>query len=242
MPEFLILAAIVIAAFIGFTMAGMAGFGGGVVTLPVLIWAFGMREAVPLLTITQILGGVSRSWLNRDEISWPVAKRFSLGALPPAALGSLLFVTTPTSILTRMLGVALVLIVLLPHVPWGPKARMKLWGFVPLGATAGFLSAVLGIPGPFYATFYLAYGLSPRAYIGTSSLGMVLVQGPKLAVFGGNGLLDAHTVSLGLAVGVVAFFASYVGQRILRWMPQKLFPAILNAMLVAVGVLFIVRG
>jgi uncharacterized membrane protein YfcA len=71
---------------------------------------------------------------------------------------------------------------------------------------------------------------------------MLLVQVPKLAVFGSNGLLDAQTVSLGLAVGMVAFFASYAGQRILRWMPQRLFPIVLNAMLITVGVLFAVRG
>jgi hypothetical protein len=242
LPEILELAAIMVAAFIGFTMAGMAGFGGGMTTLPALVWAFGIREAVPLLTITQVLGGISRAWFNREEISWPVVKWFSLGALPPAALGSLLFVAMPTSILVRVLGVALILIAVLPQIPRGPRVRMSLRAFAPIGATAGFLSAVLGIPGPFYAPFYLVYGLSPRSYIGSSSVGMLLVQIPKLAVFGGNGLLDAHTVYVGFAVGVVAVLASYVGQRILRWMPQRLFPIMVNVMLIAVGVLFAVRG
>ena len=242
LPEILVFAAIVLAAFIGFTMAGMAGFGGGMATLPVLGWAFGIREAIPLLAITQILGSISRAWFTREDISWPVVKWFTLGALPPAALGSLLFVAIPTTILVRVLGVALILIAVVPQIPQGPRVRMSLRAFAPIGATAGFLSAVLGIPGPFYAPFYLAYGLSPRSYIGSSSVGMLLVQLPKLAVFGGNGLLDAHTVSVGIAVGMVAFFASYVGQRILRLMPQRLFPILINVMLIAVGVLFAVRG
>tara|TARA_B100000315_G_C14588477_1_gene594429 strand:- start:550 stop:1488 length:939 start_codon:yes stop_codon:yes gene_type:complete len=242
LPEILLLAAIVLAAFIGFTMAGMTGFGGGMTTLPVLVWAFGIREAIPLLAITQVLGSISRSWLNRDEISWPVAKWFTMGAMPPAALGSLLFVAIPTSILVRVLGAALILIVVLPQIPRGPKIRMTLRAFAPIGATAGFLSAVLGIPGPFYAPFYLAYGLSPRSYIGTSSVGMFMVQIPKLAVFGGNGLLDAQAVSAGVALGMVAFLASYLGERIQRRIPQRLFPVIINFMLIAVGVLFVVQG
>jgi uncharacterized membrane protein YfcA len=71
---------------------------------------------------------------------------------------------------------------------------------------------------------------------------MLLVQVPKLAVYGGGGLLGVRTVALGLALGVVAALASYSGQRIMRLVPPRLFPAIVNVMLAGVGLLFLIRG
>jgi len=246
LPDILVIAAVILAALVGFTIAGVAGFGGGVVTLPVLIWALGIREAVPVMALSQLMGQCARGWLNREDISWPVVKWFSAGALPLAVLGSLVFVSVPASMLTRFLGGLMILIVVLPRISArtsrGPKLRMKLWGFAPLGATSGFLSAFLGMPGSLVATFYLSYGLLAGAYIGTAAVGMLLIQAPKLVVYGGSGLLGLRAVSLGLALGLVAALASFAGQRIVRRVPRRLFPALINVILLTVGLLFLVWG
>ena len=242
MEEVLQIAAIVVAAIVGFTIAGVAGFGGGVVTLPVLIWAFGPKEAIPVVAISQLIGTATRVWLNRKEIDRPAALYFALGSIPLAVLGSFIFVSADTSVLVRIIGAAILVMVVITRLPWSQNAWMKLWGFTPLGATSGFLSAFLGIPGPFAPVFYLAYGLSPAAYVATFSLGMWFVQIPKLAVFGSNGLLTLRVVSLGLGLGLIAIVSSYAGHLLLRRAPKRLFPAIITTMLVVFGVLFLVQG
>ena len=90
--------------------------------------------------------------------------------------------------------------------------------------------------------FYLAYGLAPGAYIGTSSIGMGLIQVPKLIVFGNGGLLSVRVVALGLSLGAIAFVASYFGHWIRRWVPARLFPIFINIMLVMFGLWFLIRG
>ena len=120
---------------------------------------------------------------------------------------------------------------------------MRLWGFVPLGASAGFLASVFGIPGPFAPVFYLAYGMSSREYIATFSLGMLLIQLPKLAVYGAGGaLLTPLVLVLGLSLGVVAIGGSYFGAQLLRRVPDKYFAAGINGIVAAFGVLFLVTG
>jgi hypothetical protein len=37
------------------TLAGVTGFGGAAVLLPVLILVFGVRDAIPLLTVAQLI-------------------------------------------------------------------------------------------------------------------------------------------------------------------------------------------
>ena len=39
MHEILVISAVLAAALVGFTIAGVAGFGGGIITLPVLVRA-----------------------------------------------------------------------------------------------------------------------------------------------------------------------------------------------------------
>ena len=242
MEEVLKIVAVVVATTVGFTIAGVAGFGGGVVALPVLVWVFGVREAIPILSISQALSTVSLVWLHRDGLNWPVVRLFSLGALPFSIVGSLIFISIDTTVLVRILGVMMLLFVVYTRLPIGREFNMKLWGFVPLGAGTGFGSAFLGIPGPFAAVFYLAYGLTASAYIGTSALGMGMIQVPKLIIFGSSDLITIRVLALGIGLGAIAAVSAVLGRVILRRVPEHVFPRIITAMLLISGVVFLIRG
>src|SRR4051812_7332035 len=71
-----------VAAFAASTVAGITGFGGAAILLPVLVTFFGMRDAVPILTLAQLIGNGSRVWFNRKEVSYDVVGWFSFGAVP----------------------------------------------------------------------------------------------------------------------------------------------------------------
>lgn len=52
---------VALAALVASTLAGITGFGGAAVLLPVLTLALGVREAVPVLTVAQLIGNGSRA-------------------------------------------------------------------------------------------------------------------------------------------------------------------------------------
>ena len=242
MEELIKIAAVLLATAVGFTIAGVTGFGGGVVVLPVLVWVFGVREAIPILAISLLGSTISRVWLHRSGIDWPIVRYFCLGALPSSVLGSFIFISIDTSVLVRILGVIMLLFVVYTRLPIGRDFNMKLWAFSPLGAATGFGSAFLVIPGPFAAVFYLAYGLEAGPYIGTSSMGMGMIQIPKLIIFGFNGLLTPRVVLLGIGLGAIAAISAFLGRIILRRVPERVFPIIITATLLVSGVIFLIRG
>ena len=47
-------------SFVAATLAAVTGFGGAAVLLPVLVCSFGVREAIPILTVAQLIGNGSR--------------------------------------------------------------------------------------------------------------------------------------------------------------------------------------
>ena len=212
MEDILLVLAVAGTAFFGFTVAGLTGIGGGIILLPVLVWVFGVREAIPVLTIAQIMGNLGRMWLWRRVIDWRVIFRFTLGAVPASVLGGFLFVEVPTSVLMRILGAALLTIVAYTHTPLGRSSKLPLWAFTPIGTVFGVLVAFLGAPGPLMTSFYMAYGLSGGSYLGTSSMAMVIAQSPKAVVFAASGLFTTRATGAGLAVGLLAVLGALAGQ------------------------------
>src|SRR3954467_8557642 len=85
--QVLTVAAAAVAAFGLALLSSVAGFGGGVLLLPVFTALFGLRVAVPILTLTQVSSNAFRVWLNRGELRWRVIGWFALGAVPHAGAG-----------------------------------------------------------------------------------------------------------------------------------------------------------
>ncbi len=207
--------------------------------LPILIWAFGVRDSIPILTVAQLLGNLSRVWFNRTEVDAHVVGWFALGAVPAAVVGGALFATAPAPSLSRLMGAFLLATVAYRHTAWGRRLRIKLRGFLPVGLSFGFLSALVGSVGPMMAPFFLAYGLVRGAYIGTEAMSTVAMHVTKLSVYGGFALLSSRTVLIGLAIGGIMFVGSYLGKRILAVVPEHVFPVIIDGALIAGGMLLL---
>jgi uncharacterized membrane protein YfcA len=229
-------------AFLAATLAAVTGFGGAAVLLPVLVAIFGIREAIPILTVAQLIGNGSRVWFNRRELEWRVVGWFALGAVPFAFVGGLLFARAPLSALTRLLGAFLILVVVWRRVRPGPPRRPPVESFAVIGAGASFLSALLGSVGPIMAPFFLAFGLVKGAYIGTEALSTVIMHIVKLVAYRQGSLLGLAPVVAGLALGPIMILGSWAGKRIVDRLPDWVFVVLIEVTLVAAGLLFLIRG
>ncbi|HVB86230.1 MAG TPA: sulfite exporter TauE/SafE family protein [Candidatus Dormibacteraeota bacterium] len=230
-----------LAALLASTLAAVAGFGGAAVLLPAIVAVFGIREAIPILTVAQLIGNASRVWFNRRELDWHVVGWFTLGAVPFALLGGFLFAKAPLAALTRLLGAFLLLVVVWRHIRPKPKS-FPVASFAGIGAGASFLSALLGSVGPIMAPFFLAYGLVKGAYIGTEALSTVVMHIVKLIAYRQTAVLTLSGALIGLGLGPVMILGSFLGKRILDRLPEKVFVAVIEGVLIVAGLLFLVRG
>lgn len=223
------------AALAASAVAAVAGFGGAAVLLPPLVAVFGVRDAIPILTVAQLIGNGSRVWFNRRELDLPVVGWFALGAVPSALLGGVLFAAAPLAALQRLVGAFLLLMVVWRHVPRAPAWHPGLRAFAGIGAAFSFLSALVGSVGPLMAPFFLAYGLLKGAYIGTEALATVVMHVLKLAAYQGTAILTLRSVGAGLALGPIMIAGSYIGKRVVDRMPERVFVAIIELVLLGAG-------
>jgi uncharacterized membrane protein YfcA len=236
------LAALVIAASFGAALlSAVAGFGGGVLLLPVFVAVFGPRDAVAVLTVAQLASNGSRVWFNRHEIDRRLVTIFAVGAVPAAVVGALLLTSAPVPALTRVIGAFLLAMVVWRRIH--PKmARVGDRGFAAIGAASGFGSALVGSVGPMVAPFFLARGLLRGAYIGTEAASAVVMHLTKLIVFGAAAVLTWRTGLIGLALAPAAAGGAWTGKKVLDRLPVPAFVILVEAGLVISGLLLLITG
>jgi uncharacterized membrane protein YfcA len=229
-------------AFVASALAAVTGFGGAAVLLPILVLVFGVRDAIPILTVAQLIGNGSRVWFNRHELALPVVGWFAVGGVPAALAGGVLFASAPLSFLKRLLGIFLLATVVYRHMRKSRAFRPSLRSFAGIGAIFSFLSALLGSVGPIMAPFFLAHGLVKGAYIGTEASATVIMHVTKLVAYGGTSVLTLASVMAGLALGPIMIFGSFVGKKVLDRLPEHLFVWLIEATLVLAGLTFLIGG
>jgi uncharacterized protein len=227
MPDPLHWTILVVTALVGSTVAGVAGFGAGVILLPVVAAVVGVRSAVPVLTVTMLLGNVARIWWSRRDIDWSVLWRF------------LVLAGVSSTRLSVVIGLFLLAAVPLRRLLMTRNFRVRLAHFGPLGAAIGVLSALVVTTGPVVTPFFLAYGLRRGTYIATEAscaLAMHLVRGAGLAKLA---LLSRETIWLGLSLGATMFLGSWWGRHIVERMSEHAFLVAIEGLLIVMGLHFL---
>lgn len=231
-----------LAAVVAAAVAAVAGFGGAVLLLPILVWTFGVRDAVPILTLAQLVGNGSRVWFNRRDIDRRVVGWYTLGAVPLALIGGALFAATPLGWLTRGVGIFLIGVVAYRRIIGGRYPKLSARGFVGVGAGASLLSALVGSTGPVTAPFFLAYGLIKATYIGTEAAATVITHIFKLVAYGSTSLLSARVLVAGLLIAPCMFVGSWLGKRILDRLSERAFVVVIEAIMIIAGTMLLTRS
>jgi uncharacterized protein len=225
-------------AFLASILSAVAGFGGAALLLPLFVALFGVRDAVVVLTVVQLMSNGSRVWFNRRQVEGRIVGWFALGAVPAAVAGGLVFATAPLSALTRSVGVVLLLLVGWRRLK--PSAlHPTLPAFAAIGAVSGFGSALVGSLGPLTAPFFLGRGLVKGAYIGTEAASALVMHAVKIVVYGGMAVASASAVATGIALTPATWLGVRVGSHIVDRLPQAVFIAVVETALVVAGVLLI---
>ncbi|MFN4041119.1 MAG: sulfite exporter TauE/SafE family protein [Brevundimonas sp.] len=235
----LMVAFLLVGAFFAAAISGAAGFGGALLLLPLLTRTVGIEQAVPMLTVAQIIGNLSRVGLGWRVIEWRPAALFLGAAIPAAGLGALVFAELPTALIVRFVGIAILLFVGL-RLTGVLKFRASPPVLIIGGAGVGFLSGVVGSAGPLGAAIFLSLGLPPVAYIATEAVTAVGIHLTKIAIYQQQLSLGRAFWPLALGMGAAMFAGTWAAKRVVEKMPKVLFERVVSFLLIAVAVQMII--
>jgi uncharacterized membrane protein YfcA len=239
MPDLVGWAMLLGGAVLGSVVGGVAGFGAGIVLLPLLVWVMGVRAAGPVLTVTMLIGNLSRIWWSRGDVHSGVAVRFLAGAMPATIMGVVFYAGAPSDSLRWVMGAFLIASVPLRRWLLTRNVSVRLRHFPVVGALIGTLSGIVVVTGPVASPFFLAYGLRRGAYIGTESLCALGMHVARGAAFAGFTLITWETVTVGAVLGAVMFSGSWLARGLLDRMSDHTFLTVLEVFLVLMGLQFL---
>jgi len=230
---------LVAAALVGSIVGGVAGFGGGLILLPVVAWVVGIRAAAPILTVTMLFGNLSRIWWSRHEVDVRVVKRYLAGAVPATFIGVMLYAGTPSTWLGRIIGLFMIAAIPLRRAMLASRIEVRLRHFAVLGGLTGALSALVVTTGPFITPFFLAYGLRRGAFVGTEAVCALGMHVSRSVAFARYALLGWETVALGCLLGSTMFAGAWIGRRLLDRISDRVFLILIEILLLVSGLHFV---
>lgn len=230
-----------VGAFLAAAVSGAAGFGGALLLLPLLTHTVGVTEAVPLLTVAQLVGNLSRVGFGYREIRWSPVLIFLATAIPFAVIGALSFVSLPKPLIIRLVGIAILAFVLIKALGLAalrPGKGLLLSG----GAVVGFVSGLVGSAGPLGAAIFLALNLPPIAYIASEAVTAVGMHAVKTIVYGQQLKLGASFWPLAATLGLIMVAGTWASKRLIERMSVVWFRRFVGVLLAVIAIQMIITG
>lgn len=232
---------LILTSFIAALVSGAAGFGGSLLLLPIVTSFLGAEVAVPVLTLAQLIGNLSRMGTGFKQIEWKSVALFCSTALPLTALGAFGFSVLPKDIVTRCIGAVLIILVLFKI-----KKIFELKGsnktLLIGGAITGAVSGLAGSGGPIGAAVFLSLGLPPVAYIASEATTATSMHILKTIIYSKLTSLTTETFLIGFIMGISMVVGTLVANRFIKKMDKNKFQKYVAGLLVVVGGYMLIFG
>ena len=202
------------------TVSGIIGTGSSVMLVPVLVLAFGPKEAVPIMAIAALMANVARIMTWWREVDWRAVAIYGAAAAPAAALGAGTLVILPARLIDGALGGFFILMI--PLRRWLAASAMTIrpWQLALAGAVIGYLTGVVVSTGPISVPVFLAYGLVKGAFLATEAAGSLAIYVAKVATFRELGALPSEVIGKGVITGASLMAGSFIA----KWFVLRLNP------------------
>src|SRR5260370_1768845 len=155
---------VLIVGLIAGTIPGIVVPGSSIMRMPVLIYQFGPKQAVPIMAVAAVMANFSRILAWWREVDWRACAAYSVTGIPAAALGARTLLALPSHAVDVAIG--LFLIAMVPARHWLARHQLKarLWHLALGGALIGYLTGIVGSTRPFSVALFLFYGLTKGAF------------------------------------------------------------------------------
>lgn len=224
------------------TISGIVGTGSSIMLMPVLVYAFGPKEAVPIMAVASVMANFSRILAWWREVDWRACAAYSVTGIPAAALGARTLLALPSRAVDLAIGLFLIAMVPVRHVLARHELKANLWHLAIGGAVIGYLTGIVVSTGPLSVPLFLFYGLSKGAFLATeaaSSLGLYL---SKSVTFERFGALTADVALKGLIAGSSLMLGAFIAKRFVLHLKPEMFRLLMDGIMLAAGLTMLLNA
>jgi uncharacterized membrane protein YfcA len=217
------------------TISGIVGTGSSIMLMPVLVYQYGPKQAVPIMALAAVMANFARILAWWREVDWRACAAYSLPGIPAAALGARTLLVLPSHTVDIAIGMFLIAMVPVRHWLARHDLKARLWHLALGGAVIGYLTGIVVSTGPLSVPLFLFYGLTKGAFLATeaaSSLGLFL---SKSVTFQRLGALTSDVALKGLVAGSSLMFGAFIAKRFVVRLEPETFRLVMDGIMVVAG-------
>jgi uncharacterized protein len=239
-PQALSLIFILVVGLLAGTLSGIVGTGTSIMLMPVLVYQYGPKAAVPIMGIAAVMANLARILAWWRDVDWRACAAYSITAIPAAALGARTLLALPSHAVDIAIG--LFLIAMVPARHWLARHDLKfsLWHLAIGGAVIGYLTGIVVSTGPLSVPLFLFYGLTKGAFLATEAASSLGIYISKSVTFQRFGALTPDIALKGLITGASLMSGAFIAKRFVLHLDPNVFRLVMDGIMLVAGVSMLV--
>ncbi len=196
-----------------------------------------LTAAVPLQSAFAAASLIARVALFWKHIEWHIVWMFFLGCLLGVGIGAWTFAALPEQVIALLLGIVLLLLIWMPHLPSLPLKRP----FIFIGVVHSYLGSIFGVGGVLQPLL-LRTDLLKMQLTGTLAAAMLSLDVLKALGYSSFGFRYLDYLPHIIGATIAGFAGTWAGKRVTHHVSETQFRRVFRMLVSVVALRFIYKG
>jgi uncharacterized membrane protein YfcA len=201
----------------------ISGFGSSILFVPVASVFLDFKLVLGITAVFHVFSNLAKIYFFYEGIDKKIVIKLGIPAVIFVTIGALLTNSIPQKSIELGMNV-LILFIAIYLISGHSKSLKETNSNLYLGGTiSGFLAGLIGTGGAIRGIILTAFNLEKNVFIATSAMIDLGVDSSRAAVYISNGYFSKEHLILIPFLILISIVGSYVGKRILQYIPEKAF-------------------
>lgn len=219
----------------------IGGFGSSVFFVPIGNFYFDFYSVLGLTAIFHLSSNASKIFLFKKGLDKRLLLYIGLPSILFVVLGGLLSKYIDSRYLQIVLGLFLVILSLVFLIKDKLVIQAKNRNAIIGGTLSGFSAGLLGTGGAIRGLTMAAFNLEKSVFVATSAFIDFMIDFSRTFVYYFNGYIHKHDLIYVPFLLVIGLLGSYLGKKILAYIPQEKFRKISLVFILLIGIATIIQ-
>lgn len=228
-------------AFVAEIIGTIGGFGSSVFFVPIGNFYFDFQSVLGLTALFHLSSNLSKILLFKKGLNKRLLLSIGIPSVVFVIVGGLLSNVINSLYLTISLGIFLVgfslLFLIRSKLHISPTNKNAIVG----GSLSGFSAGLLGTGGAIRGLTMAAFNLEKSVFIATSAFIDMMIDLSRTVVYYQNGYIHLHDLKYLPYLFAIGLIGTYVGKKILNYIPQSKFRKLSLFLILFIGIVTIVQ-
>lgn len=227
-------------ALVAEVLGTVGGFGSSLFFVPLAGYFLDFHSVLGITGVFHVASNLSKIILFKKGVDKKLLLTMGIAALVFVGLGALLSKYINVSVAELIMACFLIILsstLLIKEITIKPTLTNAISG----GILSGFLAGLIGTGGAIRGLTLTAFNLEQQAFIATSAIIDLGVDGTRSIIYAFNGYVHLHDLYLILLLFIVSFIGTWIGKILLNHVSEKIFKRIVLSLILITGIIGFIK-